>query len=91
MLSASEVFQAEDCPNRMGDKDVYKQMEFYKDAANRVRCTVEDGLTNSWWLLSAQSGSSVNFARVAGSGYAGSDFATDAGIAAPVCFRIRKK
>ena len=52
----------------------------------KKRCSNKDRY--SWWLLSARSGNSTNFAGVSGSGNAGSISATNAGIAAPVCFRI---
>jgi hypothetical protein len=87
MPSASEVFEPDNC---YGDKGVYEQMEFYKDWRNRIRCTVSDNEPNAWWLLSAYSGHSTNFARVSNNGGASSNSATNAGIAAPVCFRIRK-
>lgn len=90
--SASEVFSEEEFDDNawLGDKGVYEQLDFYKDWRNRIRCTVEDGKPNAWWLLSAYAGNSTNFAYVLDYGDCSSDSATPAWIAAPVCFRIRK-
>ena len=85
--SASEVFEKDRC---YGDVGVYEQMEFYKDWRNRVRCTVEDGEPNAWWLLSACSGDSTAFAYVSYYGNADYASATATNVAAPVCFRISK-
>ena len=52
----------------------------------KLRCSSKDRYT--WWLLSARSGNSTHFAGVANYGSANSISATNAGIAAPVCFRI---
>ncbi len=90
--SASEVFSKEEFEDNewLGDKDVYEQLDFYKDWRNRIRCTVEDGKPNAWWLLSARAGHSTTFARVSYYGDCYSYSATSTWIAAPVCFRIRK-
>ena len=91
--SASEVFSKEEFEDNewLGDKGIYEQLDFYKDWRNRIRCTVEDGKPNAWWLLSANAGSSTAFAYVSYSGNCVSSSATAAWIAAPVCFRIRRK
>ena len=90
--SASEVFSEEEFDDNdwLGDRDVYEQLDFYKDWRNRIRCTVEDGKPNGWWLLSAFAGPSTNFAFVDDYGDCNSSSATGAWIAAPVCFRIQK-
>jgi len=90
--SASEVFSEEEFNDNdwLGDKGVYEQLDFYKDWRNRIRCTVEDGKPNGWWLLSACAGHSTSFALVASDGDCGHYSATNTWIAAPVCFRIRK-
>lgn len=90
--SASEVFSKEEFDDNdwLGDKDVYEQLDFYKDWRNRIRCTVEDGKPNAWWLLSASAGNSSYFAYVNSGGNCNSSSATDTWIAAPVCFRIQK-
>ena len=69
---------------------MYEQLDFYKDWRNRIRCTVEDGKPNGWWLLSALAGSSTDFASVRGNGHCSSTSAATTWIAAPVCFRIQK-
>ena len=91
--SASEVFSKEEFDDNswLGDKGVYEQLDFYKDWRNRIRCTVEDGKPNAWWLLSAGAGSSTYFAYVLYGGYCDYSSATNTWIAAPVCFRIRRK
>lgn len=91
--SASEVFSKEEFDDNswLGDKGVYEQLDFYKDWRNRIRCTVEDGKPNSWWLLSADAGDSANFAYVNYSGACNAYSATYTWVAAPVCFRIRRK
>ncbi len=90
--SASEVFSKEEFDDNdwLGDKDVYEQLDFYKDWRNRIRCTVENGKPNDWWLLSAYAGNSTYFALVSGNGACYANSATLTWIAAPVCFRIRK-
>ena len=90
--SASEVFSKEEFDDNdwLGDKGVYEQLDFYKDWRNRIRCTVEDGKPNAWWLLSAGAGNSTYFAYVSNNGGCGHYSATYTWIAAPVCFRIRK-
>ena len=90
--SASEVFSKEEFDDNdwLGDRGLYEQLDFYKDWRNRIRCTVEDGKPNDWWLLSANAGNSTNFAYVYLSGYCNNDSAAGTWIAAPVCFRIRK-
>lgn len=91
--SASEVFSKEEFDDNswLGDKGVYEQLDFYKDWRNRIRCTVEDGKPNSWWLLSALAGNSTRFAFVGYDGRCASSSATNTWVAAPVCFRIRRK
>ena len=90
--SASEVFSEEEFDDNdwLGDRGVYEQLDFYKDWRNRIRCTVEDGKPNAWWLLSANAGNSAYFAAVYGHGNCGYTSATTTWIAAPVCFRIQK-
>ena len=90
--SASEVFSEEEFDDNdwLGDKGVYEQLDFYKDWRNRIRCTVEDGKPNAWWLLSAYAGYSPLFGYVNGSGLCYYYSASHTWVAAPVCFRIRK-
>ena len=66
----------------------FVQYPYFANNMNRVkrRCSSNDRY--SWWLLSARSGNSTHFAGVANYGSANSISATNAGIAAPVCFRI---
>lgn len=90
--SASEVFSEEEFDDNdwLGDRGVYEQLDFYKDWRNRIRCTVEDGKPNGWWLLSAYAGNSASFAYVSSGGNCNDYSATGTWIAAPVCFRIQK-
>ena len=50
--AASEVFDEDSC---YGDKGLYKQLDYYKDARNRIRVD-EDGDTRVYWLASVGGG-----------------------------------
>lgn len=65
--AASEVFDEDNC---YGDKGLYKQLDYYKDARNRIRVD-EDGDTRHYWLASAGSGASAAACYVNNGGYAG--------------------
>lgn len=90
MPSASEVFSNDEWESWMGDKNVYEQMEYYKDPANRIRCTVDCGRPNDWWLFSTCSGKFTIFVSVDSLGNAVNYSEHTTWASAPVCFRIRK-
>lgn len=83
--AASEVFDEDNC---YGDKGLYKQLDYYKDARNRNRVD-EDGDTRVYWLASVRSGSSTNACIVNSDGYADYWYASDSYLV-PVCFQISK-
>lgn len=84
--SCSEVAPEDEC---IGDKGVYKQLDWYKDHRHRIRCDEKGGDTCWWWTISAYSGSSTSFVLVYGSGYVNHNSASYA-IGVPVCFQIPK-
>lgn len=86
--SAPEVFNPEKV---YGDKDLYKQMEWYKDRRHRMRKLSKDSedMTH-WWLISAYAGSTNYFCYVYNTGIPSSGVAPTTGTGLPVCFRIRK-
>lgn len=71
-----------------GDKGLYKQLDYYKDARNRIRVD-EDGDTRVYWLASVGSGSSTNACVVDDNGDAGNWYASNS-YRVPVCFQISK-
>lgn len=89
--AASEIFAPDDC---YGDKDLYKQMEWYKDVHNRIRAFEKGGYADWYWTSSRRIGSpgtyTTGWCYVAGHGHASSTHASSDWIAAPVCFRIEK-
>ena len=86
--SAPEVFDPE---NVYGDKDLYKQIEWYKDRRHRMRKLSKDSEdTIYWWLISAYAGSTSNFCLVHHNGLADYANASNTWVGLPVCFRIRK-
>lgn len=84
--SCAEVTPEDEC---IGDKGVYKQLDWYKDRRHRIRCDEKDGDTCWWWTISAYSGSSAFFVFVSLSGLVFNLSASGA-YGAPVCFRIPK-
>lgn len=62
------------------------QYPIFQSMANRVK--KRSGSPDAWWVLSACSGNTTNWCLVAGTGNAGSNSASFATCAAPVCFRI---
>ena len=85
--AASELFSGDSV---LGDEDLYKQMDWYKDRRHRTRMDEHNGNSTAYWTSSQHSGNSANFCRVSSGGYAGSNNASNAWLSAPVCFRIRK-
>lgn len=83
--AASEVFDEDSC---YGDKGLYKQLDYYKDARNRIRVD-EDGDTRVYWLASVGSGNSTYACGVYYDGYA-SNWDASNSARVPVCFQISK-
>ena len=69
-------------------KGLHKQLDYYKDARNRIRVD-EDGDTRVYWLASVRSGDSTNACYVGSNGYA-NDWNASISIRVPVCFQISK-
>lgn len=85
--AASEIFPPKEC---YGDKDLYKQMDYYKDPRNRIRCFQKGGVPDWYWTSSRYAGYTTYWCLVNHAGSATHSGASDAWVAAPVCFRIRK-
>lgn len=83
--AASEVFDEDSC---YGDKGLYKQLDYYKDARNRIRVD-EDGDTRVYWLASVRSGYSTGACGVYDYGSSGNWLASYS-YRVPVCFQISK-
>lgn len=83
--AASEVFDEDNC---YGDKGLYKQLDYYKDARNRIRVD-EDGDTRYYWLASVGSGLSANACLVNSGGIAYGLIASSS-LRVPVCFQISR-
>jgi hypothetical protein len=84
--AAPEVFDDDIC---YGDRGLYGQLEWYKNAKNRIRLD-EYGDTSYWWLASAKSGCLTLACYVDDNGFASSWDASDS-LCVPVCFHIPKK
>jgi hypothetical protein len=85
--AASELFSGDSV---LGDEDLYKQMDWYKDRRHRTRMDEHNGNSTAYWTSSQHSGASTAFCSVNYNGYAVSYSASSTGLSAPVCFRIRK-
>ena len=85
--AASELFSGD---NVLGDKGLYKQIDWYKDRRHRMRMDEHNGDSTAYWTSSQRSGNSTNFCFVATNGNAASTTASATWLSAPVCFRIRK-
>lgn len=83
--AASEVFDEDHCK---GDRGLYKQLEYYKDARNRIRVD-ENGDTAEYWLASVRSGNSAYACYVGNNGRAYGWFTSDS-PRVPVCFQISR-
>lgn len=81
--TASEMFDEYNC---YGDKGLYKQLDFYKEARNRIRVD-EDGDTRCYWLASVKNGSSEDACTVLGNGR-DREWSTSSLFRVPVCFQI---
>lgn len=85
--AASELFSGDSV---LGDEDLYKQMDWYKDRRHRTRMDEHNGNSTAYWTSSQHSGSSTSFCIVSSSGNATDTNASITWLSAPVCFRIRK-
>lgn len=85
--AASELFSGD---NVLGDKGLYKQIDWYKDRRHRMRMDEHNGDSTAYWTSSQYSGNSTTFCYVSNYGNAGTNYASDTWLSAPVCFRIRK-
>lgn len=85
--AASELFSGDSV---LGDEDLYKQMDWYKDRRHRTRMDEHNGNSTAYWTSSQHSGNSTNFCSVSNSGDASLNSASYTWLSAPVCFRIRK-
>lgn len=85
--AASELFSGD---NVLGDKGLYKQIDWYKDRRHRMRMDEHNGDSTAYWTSSQYSGNSTAFCSVYYYGYANYSRASDTWLSAPVCFRIRK-
>lgn len=84
--AASELFSGDSV---LGDEDLYKQMDWYKDRRHRTRMDEHNGNSTAYWTSSQHSGNSTLFCLVNSYGHA-SNNASATWLSAPVCFRIRK-
>lgn len=85
--AAPELFSGDDV---LGDKGLYKQLDWYKDRRHRMKMDEPGGDSVAYWTSSQRSGNSTYFCFVSYFGDATSYSASDAWLSAPVCFRIRK-
>lgn len=85
--AAPEIFPYGDC---YGDMGLYQQLEWYKDAHNRVRALEKGKYIDWYWTSSRREGSTTNWCYVSYYGNANTTNASNTYIAAPVCFRISK-
>ena len=82
----AEIFPEDKC---YGDKGLYKQLDYYKDVHNRIRCKQKGDFSPDWyWTSSPRSGNSTNWCGVSTYGSANYNPASYANVAAPICFRI---
>lgn len=85
--AASELFSGNGV---LGDEELYKQMDWYKDRRHRMRVDERNGDSIAYWTSSQRSGNSSYFCYVRSNGDASSGSASYAWLSAPVCFRVRK-
>lgn len=83
--AASEIFNDDVC---RGDNGLYEQLDYYKDARNRVRVD-EDGNIRVYWLASIKSDSSTYACTVCANGRDDHWGVSDSRHI-PVCFQISK-
>lgn len=85
--AAPELFSGDDI---LGDKGLYKQLDWYKDRRHRMKMYEHNGDSTAYWTSSQRSGNSSNFCIVNINGFAATTSASGTWLSAPVCFRIRK-
>lgn len=85
--AASELFSGDSV---LGDEDLYKQMDWYKDRRHRMKMDEHNGDSTAYWTSSQRTGSSATFCYVSSNGSASTTSASGTWLSAPVCFRIRK-
>lgn len=85
--AVSELFNGDSV---LGDEELYKQMDWYKDCRHRMRMDEHNGGSNAYWTSSQRSGTSSIFCGVNLNGNASLYNASAAWLSAPICFRIRK-
>ena len=83
--AASELFSGDSV---LGDEDLYKQMDWYKDRRHRTRMDEHNGNSTAYWTSSQHSGNSTSFCHVSYNGDASTGSASYTWLSAPVCFRI---
>lgn len=85
--AASELFSGDSV---LGDEELYKQMDWYKDRRHRTRMDEHNGNSTAYWTSSQHSSYSTISCGVTSGGSACSYAASGTWLSAPVCFRIRK-
>lgn len=85
--AAPELFSGDDV---LGDKGLYKQLDWYKDRRHRMKMDEPGGDSVAYWTSSQRSGYSATFCIVDRNGNASDNYASNTWRSAPVCFRIRK-
>lgn len=86
--SEVEVYGAPCWGNNGYGTSGFVQYPIFIGNMNRVKRRCSNKVRSSWWLLSAYSGNSTNFAGVVSFGSCSYNSATNTQITAPVCFRI---
>ena len=84
--AAPELFSGDDI---FGDKELYKQLDWYKDRRHRMKMDEPGGGSVAYWTSSQRSDYSSAFCHVNNTGSADNSAASLAWLSAPVCFRIR--
>ena len=84
--SASEVFDENNC---FGEKNLYKQLDYYKDCRHRIKRNGFGGGPAAWWLSSLDSCTAVHFCVVTATGADFGSYASYSHRVAP-CFMITK-
>lgn len=86
--SECEVYGAPCWGGKGGYSTMGNNVQYPIFMGNMNRLKYKSGSRASWWLLSSYSGNTTHWCPVYTAGYASSYYASNANIAAPVCFRI---
>ena len=87
--SAPEIFSEDEC-NFSADTGLYKQLDYYKDAHNRVRASKDGHSYAQWyWTSSRRLENSTDWCYVYYDGCAAHADEGDTWIYATICFRIK--